>query len=179
MVTDPKWQITANLVFLYYYSQGKNTTSNAGNMKLSILTIPAPIFLKLRDKLWAEVCKNLGLPVLQRVEVLQSSISCLLQRMEQSCLWLLGEEKGSACKPWIQPAHTVGLILVLSALTQCVLFLQLLEINRKAKKISAGKNTNQLGKKTLLSSVLMAISNNSEYSMSYEKHCYDSQSYKN
>lgn len=52
------------------------------------------------------------------------------------------------------------------------------ERNRK-KKISAGKNTSQSGKKTLLSNVLMAISNNSEYSMSYEKqgYCYDSQSY--
>lgn len=50
---------------------------------------------------------------------------------------------------------------------------------RKRKKISAGKNTSQFGKKMLLSNVLMAISNNSEFSMSYEKqgYCYDSQSY--
>lgn len=52
---------------------------------------------------------------------------------------------------------------------------------REKKKISAGKNTSQFGKNPLLSSVLMAISNNSEYSMSYEKqgYCYDSKSYQN
>lgn len=52
---------------------------------------------------------------------------------------------------------------------------------RGKKKISAGKNTSQFGKKTLLSSVLTAISNNSEYSMSYEKqgYCYESKSYQN
>lgn len=53
------------------------------------------------------------------------------------------------------------------------------ERKRKKKKISAGKNISQFGKKMLLSNVLMAVSNNSEYSMSYEKqgYCYDSQSY--
>lgn len=35
-----------------------------------------------------------------------------------------------------------------------------LDKQERGKKISAGKNTSQFGKKTLLSSVLMAISNN-------------------
>lgn len=76
-----------------------HTISNVGNMKVSILTTMLPIFLRLRDKLCEELRGNLGLPVLQRVEVLQCSISCWLRRMEQSWLWAQGEEKGSICRP--------------------------------------------------------------------------------
>lgn len=52
---------------------------------------------------------------------------------------------------------------------------------RERKKIGTGKNRDQFRKKMLLSSVLTAISNNSEYSMPYEKqgYCYHSQSYQN